>query len=107
MAQSRLRRVLVRLAAVVAVVYVLFLAGMFAAMRQRPERFGRIMARVPTIAMMAVPFEPMWNVARGGGLRIGDPAPDFTLSTVDRASRVTLSSFRGKQPVALIFGSYT
>jgi hypothetical protein len=107
MAQSRLLRYLGRLVATIAIVYVLFLAGLFAAMCQRPERFGQIMARVPMITMIAVPFEPMWNIARGGGLQVGDTAPDFTLSTVDRKSRVTLSSYRGKQPVALIFGSYT
>ena len=34
--------------------------------------------------------------------------PDFTLPTDDGASpRVSLSSFRGKQPVVLVFGSYT
>jgi hypothetical protein len=107
MAPSRLLRHLGRLVATIAVVYVLFLAGIFAAMCQRPERFGQIMARIPMITLMAVPFEPMWNIARGGGLQVGDPAPDFTLSTVDRKSKITLSSFRGKQPVALIFGSYT
>ena len=39
--------------------------------------------------------------------RAGEPAPDFTLGTKDGAGRVTRSSFRGKQPVALIFGSFT
>jgi hypothetical protein len=107
MAQSRIVRYLARVVASLAILYVLFLAGIFAAMCQRPERFGRIMAHVPMITMIAVPFEPMWNIARGGGLQVGDAAPDFTLSTVDRKSQVTLSSYRGKQPVALIFGSYT
>ena len=27
-------------------------------------------------AMMIVPFEPMWSVARGGQIDVGDPAPD-------------------------------
>jgi hypothetical protein len=40
-------------------------------------------------------------------LRHGDVAPDFTLKTLDGKSEVTLGSFRGQQPVALIFGSYT
>jgi len=37
----------------------------------------------------------------------GDAAPDFTLKHLDGKSKVRLSSFRGKRPVALIFGSYT
>ena len=39
----------------------------------------------------------------------GDPAPDFTLRLMDGAENetVTLSDYRGKRPVALIFGSYT
>ncbi|MFQ5506075.1 MAG: EF-hand domain-containing protein [Planctomycetota bacterium] len=38
----------------------------------------------------------------------GDPAPDFTLAMSDDPDKtVTLSSFAGKKPVALIFGSYT
>jgi hypothetical protein len=88
-------------------VYALFLAGMFWAMRQPPERFGKIMSHFPMPAMMAVPFEPMWNAARGGTLLVGDAAPDFTLARVDHSADVTLSSFRGKQPVVLVFGSYT
>ena len=36
-----------------------------------------------------------------------DMAPDFVLPTVNRKSQVRLSSFRGKQPVVLVFGSYT
>ena len=58
-------------------------------------------------AMAIVPFEPMWNVARGGATRVGETAPDFALPTVDRKAEVRLASFRGKQPVVLVFGSYT
>lgn len=39
--------------------------------------------------------------------RVGDLAPDFTLVTGDGKGKVTLSEFRGKKPVVLIFGSYT
>lgn len=96
-----------RIAAGLLVVYLIFLAGMFWAMRQPPERFGKVMSHFPMAAMMAVPFEPMWNVARGGALRVGDAAPDFSLPRVDHTAEVTLSAFRGKQPVVLVFGSYT
>lgn len=37
----------------------------------------------------------------------GRRAPDFTLGTLDGQETVTLSSFAGNKPVALIFGSYT
>jgi len=56
------------------------------------------------------------GAARGGrgedapkktGATAGEPAPDFTLSSPHGGKPVTLSSFRGKRPVALIFGSYT
>jgi hypothetical protein len=88
-------------------VYVVALAAMFVVMCQPPQRFGHIMAYFPMPAMAIVPFEPMWNVARGGPARVGEMAPDFTLPTVDRKSQVNLASFRGKQPVVLVFGSYT
>jgi peroxiredoxin len=39
--------------------------------------------------------------------RAGDLAPDFTLYDIEGKNSVTLSSFRGKKPVALVFGSYT
>ncbi len=39
--------------------------------------------------------------------RAGEMAPDFTLQDVSGTETVTLSGFRGKKPVALVFGSYT
>jgi len=39
---------------------------------------------------------------------VGDVAHNFTLPTLgDRDGTVSLSDFRGKRPVGLIFGSYT
>jgi len=38
---------------------------------------------------------------------VGDTAPDFDLPVRGSGERVRLSSFRGRRPVALIFGSYT
>jgi hypothetical protein len=43
----------------------------------------------------------------GGSAAEGKTAPDFQLKTVDGKKQVQLSSFSGKKPVALIFGSYT
>jgi hypothetical protein len=88
-------------------IYVMFAAGMFAVMCQPPQRFGQIMAYVPMPAMMILPFEPMWNLARGGAARVGDMAPEFALPTLDRKTQVSLRSLRGQRPVVLVFGSYT
>lgn len=39
--------------------------------------------------------------------REGDPAPDFELRDAGGKNPVRLSDFKGKKPVALIFGSFT
>jgi Ca2+-binding EF-hand superfamily protein len=41
------------------------------------------------------------------GPRPGQVAPDFTLPTADGKKQITLSDYRGKKPVVLIFGSFT
>jgi hypothetical protein len=88
-------------------VYAVFLGAMLIVMCQPPQRFGQIMAHFPAPGMRLVPFEPMWNLARGGATRVGTMAPDFSLPTVDRKAEVRLMSFRGQRPVVLVFGSYT
>ena len=108
----RIVRRLGALALIPLIGYLAFLLAIFVAMHQPVERFGRFMSYMPGPAFMVIPFEPMWNVARGGTLKVGDPAPDFALPTVDQKGRpsseqVQLSSFRGRQPVVLVFGSYT
>jgi hypothetical protein len=105
--KGRILRTLGKLAAALAILYVAILIAIFIIMRQPPDRFGQIMARMPMPIFMIVPFEPLWTVARAGPLSQGDQAPDFTLRTADKKGEVQLSSFRGKQPVVLVFGSYT
>jgi peroxiredoxin len=39
--------------------------------------------------------------------KVGDEAQDFELQDPEGNVRVRLSDFRGKRPVALVFGSYT
>jgi hypothetical protein len=39
--------------------------------------------------------------------KAGDVAPDFDLFDVTGAHRIKLSDFKGKRPVALMFGSFT
>jgi hypothetical protein len=76
-------------------------------MTRPPEQFGQVMRHVPMPLVRALPFPPMWLWARQGALTEGEPAPDFTLPTLDRTATVTLSSHRGQRPVVLVFGSYT
>ena len=102
-----MRSILLRSAIVLAVIYVALVAVVAWSMHQPPEAFGRVMSRMPTAAFMVVPFETLWTRARAGELHPGDAAPDFSLLTLDKTANVQLSSFRGKQPVVLVFGSYT
>jgi hypothetical protein len=90
------------------VLYGILCAGLYAAMRQPPERFGAIMKHVPgAVAFMVLPFRPFWMVARAGNLNVGDAAPDFALPAVDHSRVVSLSSEYRTRPVVLVFGSYT
>jgi signal recognition particle GTPase len=41
------------------------------------------------------------------GPKVGQEPPDFFLKRMGSEERVRLSSFKGKRPVALVFGSYT
>ncbi len=41
------------------------------------------------------------------GPQVGTYPPDFCLKRLGTEERVRLSNFRGQQPVALVFGSYT
>lgn len=102
-----MRSLALKCVAVAVVAYVSLVAGMSWAMHQPPEKFGRVMSKVPAPAYILLPFETLWTHARVGRLHIGDPAPDFNLKTLDKSSHVQLSSFRGDKPVVLVFGSYT
>jgi hypothetical protein len=100
--------IFLRVLAVAIAIYVTAAGGILWAMLQPPERFGQIMMHLPQpVVWAAFPAPRMWTWARSGHLQEGGEAPDFTLSTYDHSSRVTLSSHRGERPVVLVFGSYT
>jgi hypothetical protein len=105
-----LRRVL-RIVAVcvvcAALVWAAACVALYAAMRQPPETFGRIMSHVPGPAMIALPFKPLWMSARSGHLQVGDRAPDFALPALQGERTITLSNEYRQKPVVLVFGSYT
>ena len=77
------------------------------AMHQSPEVFGHVMASMPMPAYFLFPFETMWTDARKGTLKVGDPAPDFTVKTLDSKTPVKLASLWDDKPAVLVFGSFT
>ena len=96
-----------RIAAVLVLLWLAFVGLVYAKMKSPPDQFGAFMAKFPEPFYFVLPFETLWFRARVGSLSMGDTAPDFELTTVDRSATVRLSSFRGSQPVVLVFGSYT
>jgi len=102
-----MRKLLPRAAIVLVIGYAMFSGLIWWAMHQPPETFGRVMKRMPDVAYFLVPFETMWTQARAGHLRAGDPAPDFSLTKLDKSATVQLSTLTATQPVVLVFGSYT
>ena len=103
------KRALLRALAVVALLWLLGCAALYQVMLQPPETFARFMAKLPgPVPFLLFPFETLWTHARAGGLQVGDPAPDFSLTKLDKSAPVQLSSLRSQgRPVVLIFGSYT
>jgi hypothetical protein len=87
--------------------YAALTAVLFGVMLQSPDRFAATMKHVPWPAFVALPFKPLWQVARAGNVNVGDMAPDFSLESPDHKSSLRLSSLRGEKPVVLVFGSYT
>lgn len=102
-----MRKLLPRAAIVLAILYALFVGFIWWAMRQPPETFGRVMKHMPDVAYFLVPFETMWTQARAGRLQVGNAAPDFSLTKLDKSANVQLSALTATQPVVLVFGSYT
>ena len=100
-------RKLLKIVLILLLTYSLLFVGFYIAMCQRPDVFSSVMSKTPGIVFLIFPFKTMWLSARQGDLNVGDEAPDFSLETFDKRSRVQLSDFREKKPVVLVFGSYT
>lgn len=101
-----MKRRILQAGAVSMACWLVFAAFIYTKMSATPQEFTAVMAELPMPAMMVVPFQPLWAIARAGALKPGDMAPDFELATADRTQKVRLSDQRGR-PVVLIFGSYT
>jgi hypothetical protein len=104
-----MKRLLLRALVVLVILWLCACGAIYAVMRQPPESFARVMARIPgPVAFLAFPFETLWTRARAGDLKQGDLAPDFSLTTIDKSSSIQLSALTAEhRPVVLIFGSYT
>jgi hypothetical protein len=101
------------------------------AARPRPARLvGSAAAAFAALAALMMAWEREDNIAMGSDLllrtsewraeevawqqsndprspKVGEMAPDFALQDPSGEEQVRLSDFRGKRPVALVFGSYT
>jgi hypothetical protein len=100
-------KILAKVALAFVGLYVALTALLFGVMLQSPDRFAATMKHVPWPVFAALPFKPLWQVARAGQVRVGDMAPNFSLESPDHKSTFRLSSLRGEKPVVLVFGSYT
>ena len=107
--QSRLVRVIVASICVLAALWGIGCIALYSVMRQSPEQFGRVMAKIAgPVPFLVFPFETLWIRARAGTLRVGTPAPDFSLMKLDKSAQVQLSALTAQnRPVVLVFGSYT
>jgi len=106
--KRRWKPILLKTVVVLFVLWLGFVAFMWRTMKLPPEQFGAVMMHMPIPAVfLAAPFETMWLRARAGVLHPGDVAPEFNLQTLDKTSRVALSSLNARGPVVLVFGSYT
>ncbi len=102
-------KTLVAALCVIGALWLIGCASLYRVMRQPPENFARVMAKIPgPVPFLLLPFETLWMRARAGTLQVGSPAPDFTLTKLDHTAQVQLSSFAAQgRPVVLVFGSYT
>jgi hypothetical protein len=94
-------------ASVCFVLWIGFVSYIAWAMRQPPEVFGQVMARMPMPAYFVIPFETLWSRARAGRLEVGDVAPGLTVKHLNETTPVNLGSLWAERPVVLVFGSYT
>jgi hypothetical protein len=108
-AKSKAVRAIVVTICVLAALWVTGCGTLYGVMRQSPEQFGRVMAKIGgPIPFLVFPFETLWMRARAGTLQVGSAAPDFSLTRIDKTATVQLSALTAQnRPVVLVFGSYT
>ena len=104
-----MKNVLIKAFLVLTLVWLVASGTLYHVMRHPPEKFARVMARIPgPVAFLVLPFETLWIHARTGDLQKGAAAPDFSLTKLDKSGQIQLSALTAaRRPVVLIFGSYT
>jgi hypothetical protein len=75
------------------------------ALMQMPKRSGPPPKFNPLILLAGLATGELGSFIEGPS--IGSKAPNFTLQTQDGKQSISLSDYRGKKPVVLIFGSFT
>jgi hypothetical protein len=103
---DKTKRWLGRASVILIVLWVGFVGYIYRAMRQPPEVFGHVMARMPMPAYFLFPFETMWTHARRGTIP-GGIAPSLTVKKLENKSPIQLGSLWAERSVVLVFGSYT
>ncbi len=89
--------------------------------RIAPEEYTRSSAAFARLdadgdgLVTAADFDPQWDGRPRiegpfqygvGGPELGEPAPEFTLASLD-GERLSLAALRAERPVVLVFGSFT
>jgi hypothetical protein len=89
--------------------------------RIAPEEYTRSSASFARLdadgdgLVTAADFDPQWDGRPRiegpfqygvGGPELGEPAPEFTLASLD-GERLSLAALRAERPVVLVFGSFT
>jgi hypothetical protein len=105
--RRRWMKITARILAVVFVLWLGFVGFMWRVMHRSPDGFARVMMHLPWEVFLICPFETMWTQARAGTVHVGDTAPDFSLTKLDKTGTLRLSEINKTQPVVMIFGSYT
>ena len=105
--RGRWKEITARVLVVVFVLWIGFVGFMWRAMYRSPEGFARVMSHLPWEVFLVMPFETLWTQARAGTVHVGDPAPDFSLTKLDKTGSIRLAELNKTQPVVMIFGSYT
>jgi hypothetical protein len=105
--RRRWMKITARILVVVFVLWLGFVGFMWRIMHRSPEGFARVMMHLPWQVFLICPFETLWTQARAGNVHVGDPAPDFSLTKLDKTGTLRLSEINKTQPVVMIFGSYT
>jgi len=105
--RRRWMKITARILVMVFVLWLGFVGFMWRIMHRSPEGFARVMMHLPWQVFLICPFETMWTQARAGNVHVGDPAPDFSLTKLDKTGTLRLSEINKTQPVVMIFGSYT